>query len=300
MKKIAIMKKLTVMLLMFLIFLTLPLWATNEIRFPYDSADDPNLYVIIDRTTDANVWDVNNTAWTAWVNVNEPNYALTLSLVKKNDYRASFPTDINTAGIYSITIYLQNGSEPNVTDDLIIGAGDISWDGFAEDNYVLADLRKIDGINLVGATLNLKRLVIANTTDVPAVSINNSGAGISEPTVKITNAGEASGAYGIYVGANRNAVNIESSDYGVLLSGADGSLYIVSGAQGALIAAEIDVLPTKTELDTAQTAIQNDIADANDNITGRLADMKLSTDLIADMNDWLYDLWHDSGGGEFN
>lgn len=124
------MRKITIFLL--LLFLAAYLWAANEIRFAYDSSDSPTLYTIIGRTTDANVWDACNTAWAFWVNANEPNYANDMSLVRKDFYDVQFPTDITTAGIYPVTIYRQADTEPNMMDDLIIGKGEIVWDGSAE------------------------------------------------------------------------------------------------------------------------------------------------------------------------
>jgi len=120
------------------LLLSLVVFAANEIRFAYDSTNDPNLYVIIGSTTDANVWDSNNSAWASWVNANEPNYALVMSKVRKDFYDAQFPAGITTGGIYPLTIYKRADSEPNITDDLIVGAGEIVWTGSVEiTDYVL-------------------------------------------------------------------------------------------------------------------------------------------------------------------
>lgn len=131
------MKKV-ILIISLLILLILPLWAANEIRFSYDSEDDPNVYVIIGRTTDPNVWDIQNTTWVTWVNANEPNYALDMSLVRKNFYDAQFPSSITTAGTYPLTIYERVAADVNVTNDLIVGEGELVWDGSAEiTDYVI-------------------------------------------------------------------------------------------------------------------------------------------------------------------
>jgi len=116
----------------FILFLVGSLWAANEIQFSYPSTDDPNIYCIIGRATDANVWDVVNITWATWADANEPNYALDLSFSYKDFYKASFPAGITGAGIYPLTVYKWEGAEPNVTDDLLVGADEFNWDGSAE------------------------------------------------------------------------------------------------------------------------------------------------------------------------
>ena len=139
------MKKIFLILL--LLFST-PLLATNEIRFAYDSAGDPNLYVILGRTTDVNVWDVDNTAWAISVEADEPNYALDMSKIRKDFYWVNFPTDISTAGIYPLAVYKRASTDPNITDDLIVGDGQLFWDGFT----AVTDTRDANDIWYVSKT----------------------------------------------------------------------------------------------------------------------------------------------------
>jgi hypothetical protein len=119
--------------LIFLLFLlTSSLWAANEIQFPYVSVANPILYAVVSKAADANVWNRNTSTWQVWNDANEPNYAITLSLSHKDYYTASFPTGITAAGVYPVNIYKQQGTSPNVTNDLLVGSGEIAWNGSAE------------------------------------------------------------------------------------------------------------------------------------------------------------------------
>jgi hypothetical protein len=141
------MKKVFIFVLFLL--LTSLLQATNEIQFAYKSAYSPNLYAIISRTSDSKVWDVTHMAWVTYEEANEPNYALSLSLIHKDEYGVSFPTGITTGGMYSIAIYLRSGSVPNVTNDLLVGIGEMAWDGSAEiTDYTVASKDEIAGKSL--------------------------------------------------------------------------------------------------------------------------------------------------------
>src|SRR4030042_3688693 len=103
------MKKILIIVIVSMILL--PLFAANEIQFPYHSADDPNLCGVISKTTNNNVYDVCNAAWANWLNADEPNYDLPLTLAHKDYYYATFPAGITTAGIYPVNIYLRGGTE---------------------------------------------------------------------------------------------------------------------------------------------------------------------------------------------
>jgi hypothetical protein len=141
------MKKIFILVLFLL--LTSLLQATNEIQFAYTSADSPNLYAIISGISDSKVWDVTHTAWVTYKEADEPNYALSLSLIHKDKYGVSFPTGITTGGMYSIAIYLRSGSVPNVTNDLLVGTGEMAWDGSAEiTDYTVASKDEITGKSL--------------------------------------------------------------------------------------------------------------------------------------------------------
>jgi hypothetical protein len=123
------MKKVFIFIVIMMLFCTAR--AANEIGFPYSSAEDPNIYCVISNT-DGKVWDVVNTAWVTWADANEPNYALDLSFSHKDFYKISFPAGITDAGTYSLVIYKWEGAEPNITDDLMVGADEFAWDGSAE------------------------------------------------------------------------------------------------------------------------------------------------------------------------
>lgn len=138
------MKKIFALLI--LLLLTLPLFAANEIQFPYDSGS--TIYAIVRRPADSYIWNtaVSPADWRAWVDANIADYDIALTDRSGDFYSNSFPAGITTAGMYPINVYLRAGANPAITDSLI-GGGEIAWTGSAEitDYIIWKDLVTMAG-----------------------------------------------------------------------------------------------------------------------------------------------------------
>jgi hypothetical protein len=119
--------------LFILLILSSVLFAADEIQFSYESGH--NIYAVIrDSNSPPLVWNkaVTPAGWRTWVDANITDYNLPLTDNGGDDYSTSVPAGITTAGILKVNIY-QLVSIP-ATTDLLIGAGEILWDGSAEIN----------------------------------------------------------------------------------------------------------------------------------------------------------------------
>lgn len=120
------MRKLAI----FLILLAASIgYTASEIQIGYKSGN--TLYGIVRKHSDSTVWNDSNSAWETWSDSYVPDYNLAMADGDGDFYKADFPSGIG-AGLYPINIYSRQGSDPNNDDDILVGTGDIVWDGSAE------------------------------------------------------------------------------------------------------------------------------------------------------------------------
>lgn len=86
-------------------------------------------YCIIRRHSDYKVWDVTNTTWATYAAGSIGDYDVVLTARSGDLWQADFPTSI-TAGLRCRLIYYkQQGASPHDSDDLILTATDVTWNG---------------------------------------------------------------------------------------------------------------------------------------------------------------------------
>jgi len=120
------MRKLAI----FLILLAASIgYATSEIQIGYKSGN--TLYALVRKHSDSTVWNDSNSAWETWVDAYVPDYNIAMADGDGDFYKADFPSGIS-AGLYPINVYLRQGDDPNNDNDILVGTGQIVWDGTAE------------------------------------------------------------------------------------------------------------------------------------------------------------------------
>jgi len=118
--------------ILILVLLSIPVSAANEIWDIHDTSGDPNYYVMLGNSSDTLIWDVCNTKWNDYNDVNDPNHAIHLELIPPNRYMANVPSAITDTCSITFVEYMMEGSEPNTRNDLLVSAGEIAWSGTEE------------------------------------------------------------------------------------------------------------------------------------------------------------------------
>jgi len=91
--------------------------ATAKLRVTYVGTN--SVYAIIQRISDAAVWDVANTTWATWANGSIGDYDIAMSSAGGDLYTATFPTAIEASTAYRVTYYSQAGANPAITDNTL-------------------------------------------------------------------------------------------------------------------------------------------------------------------------------------
>jgi hypothetical protein len=106
----------------------------NEIWKSYDEAY--TLYALIWRQTDDKVYDAaaGSDTFDTYTDADIADYSIALENIVDSDYHSvDFPSDIS-AGIYRVQVFHQIGGAEDADDDIVIGEGEIYWDGDKELN----------------------------------------------------------------------------------------------------------------------------------------------------------------------
>jgi len=101
----------------------------NEIHTDYPSGS--TLYALI-RTSGGNVWYIAGEAFEAWGTSGHTadDYDIPLTDRSGSRYEGDFDADV-PAGTYTVQIFLQTGSSPDIDADIILGAQKYRWTGSA-------------------------------------------------------------------------------------------------------------------------------------------------------------------------
>lgn len=93
------------------------------------------LYALI-RNSIGQVWDTVDVAFETYATAQLENYDVALSEqgTASGYYTGTFPTDITTAGVYSVVVYDRAGGSPAETDTLV-ATGDLHWTGSVVAEY---------------------------------------------------------------------------------------------------------------------------------------------------------------------
>lgn len=89
------------------------------------------LYALI-RNATGSVWQTTTNTFVSYATANLANYdvALTEEGTASRYYAGDFPTNINTAGVYSVAVFEQAGGSP-AEGDTLVAVGDLHWNGTA-------------------------------------------------------------------------------------------------------------------------------------------------------------------------
>lgn len=132
----------------------------NEIWKSYDEAY--TLYALIWRQADDKVYDAGSAAFDTYTDDDIDDYDIPLTNHADSDYHSvDFPSV--AAGIYRVQVFHQVGGSIDADDDVVIGEGEIYWDGSAEMNPVSLDTI-LDTI--AGDVVNIDGIVPATAANV--------------------------------------------------------------------------------------------------------------------------------------
>lgn len=98
----------------------------NEIGYSSSASVTP--YAIIRRQSDSKVWDVTNSAWTAWADADIADYDTLLASKGGDYYAATFPSAIAAGTAVYILIYDMAAAAPALTD-IRLGSIRATWVG---------------------------------------------------------------------------------------------------------------------------------------------------------------------------
>jgi len=155
------MKKLAILIIL---FFSLAVFAANEIQIAYEEGS--TLYARV-RESDGDVWNTSGTpAFENWADGNVTDYDIALTDEEGAHYQGAFPAC--SAGIYTVSVYLQDGANPAV-DDLLAGTTDFVWDGSNEITLSMIDTN-IDDIETdtaaVDTTSEMRTFLTGSDTTV--------------------------------------------------------------------------------------------------------------------------------------
>jgi len=208
------MRRLLVAILLVLIVGTCcPLPAANEIQFQYETSN--SVYAIIRKPSTNQVWDITNTQWTTWNDLNIGDYDLPLTDHGGDFLSASFPAGITDAGDFPVTLYEQDGASP-ATDDLMVGHGSVLWDGTAE--VTLSDVRSVT--TKLDDTLEDDNGTYRFTSNALEEAPSSMGAGL---TALLTGTAQAGTASSITLAAGASSTDNYYQGALVILTGGTGA-----------------------------------------------------------------------------
>lgn len=122
--------------------------ATKELQFHYDTTN--TVYAVVRLASTGKVWDVSLANWAVWSDDDIGQYDIPLASQSGAFYAVDFPAAITTAGLYAVAVREQEGGSPSASD-LIVGSGQIDWDGTAERSLAAVQLAD-DGLDNIAIT----------------------------------------------------------------------------------------------------------------------------------------------------
>lgn len=141
-------------------------------EFELSFQGEANLYVILRRSSDADVW--NGSAFVSWDTDDLASYALALSSRGGDVYQGDFPTPdpAIAAGKYRV-LYYQRAGETPLDDDLLLSTRSLYWNGQAVDkepaSSVEVDEMALTTVEDVAAYLRLDDLSSEQTSLLAAL-----------------------------------------------------------------------------------------------------------------------------------
>lgn len=99
---------------------------SNQFQIPYYAVAN-TIYIVV-RDENSKVWNTAGKIFETWDALNIADYVVNSTYKEYYLYAAAFPADI-VRGYYTITIFLQSGASPNVSNDIWIGSAAAYWDG---------------------------------------------------------------------------------------------------------------------------------------------------------------------------